>query len=68
MFGHRIKIERELFERIEQCARQAGYASPDEFVIHVLEREVHRLLGPGGDDAESEEQVKQRLRGLGYIE
>lgn len=66
MFGHRISVDRELFERIRQSAARAGYASPEEFVIHVLEREVDRVLG--GGDHESDEEVKRRLRGLGYIE
>lgn len=68
MFGHRIKIDAELFESIQKCAALAGYSSADEFVVHVLEKEVQRLLGPGGENPDSEEQLKKRLQGLGYIE
>ncbi len=64
MFGrHRITIQSELWERIERCARVAGYASPQEFVEHVLERELAPL-----EDAGSDEDLKKKLRGLGYIE
>jgi hypothetical protein len=67
MFGNRIKIDDELFEKIKRCAAKAGYASPEEFVLHVLEKEVARLSG--GDPArDPEEEIKKRLQGLGYIE
>jgi hypothetical protein len=67
MFGNRIKIEDELFEKIKVCAAKAGYASPEEFVQHILEKEVERLSG-GDREREAEEEVKKRLQGLGYIE
>lgn len=60
--GHRIKIDDGLFERVKRAAEKAGYASVDEFVTHLLERE----LAPGEDDP-SDEEVKKRLEGLGYI-
>ncbi|MBI1738212.1 MAG: hypothetical protein HYR58_03100 [Acidobacteria bacterium] len=67
MFGNRIKIDDELFEKIKQCAAKAGYASPEEFIQHVLEKEVARLSG-GDAGRDPEEEVKKRLQGLGYIE
>ena len=67
MFGNRIKLDDELFEKVKQCAEKAGYASVDEFVAHVLEKEVARLMGPG-ESSDPEEKVKKRLQGLGYIE
>jgi hypothetical protein len=48
---------------LEECAEVAGYSSVDEFVQHVLEKEVARIQ-TGADD---EETVKKRLEGLGYI-
>ncbi|MBI2956068.1 MAG: hypothetical protein HYY26_02025 [Acidobacteria bacterium] len=68
MFGHRIKVDSELFEKIKKCAEAAGYSSPEEFAVHVLEKETSRILGAGGDSADSKEQVRKRLEGLGYIE
>ena len=67
MFGNRIKFDDELFDKIRRCAEKAGYASPDEFATHVLEKEVTRLLAEEGAH-DSEEEVKRRLQGLGYIE
>jgi hypothetical protein len=68
MFGNRVKIDDELFEQVKKCAALAGYSSAEEFVLHVLEKEVARLLGPGEEKRNPEEEVKKRLQGLGYIE
>jgi hypothetical protein len=68
MFGHRVKIEDDLLEKLKQCAEASGYSSVDEFVQHTLEKEVARLMGSGTADSETEETVKKRLQGLGYIE
>lgn len=63
MFGSgRIKVDKDLLAKLRQCAALAGYSSVDEFVTHVLEREIAKLEG-----ADSEEEMKKRLRGLGYI-
>jgi len=62
MFGPKIKIEKELLERVKKVAKLSGYASADEFVAHVLEKELANL-----DDASSEEEIKKKLEGLGYI-
>ncbi|NOZ20875.1 MAG: hypothetical protein GXP25_07270 [Planctomycetes bacterium] len=63
MFGPKIKLSKELYRKLTECAERAGYSSVDEFVIHVLEKEAERIDSENAD----EEQVKQRLRGLGYI-
>lgn len=62
MFGPRVKLERELYERAKKHAISAGYSSLEEFVAHALENEMDRVRG---DDAE--EQVRRRLQGLGYL-
>ncbi len=62
MFGSRIKIDKDLLRKIEKYSRLAGYSSVDEFVAHALEKEIAKL-----EDADSEEEIKNRLRGLGYI-
>ena len=63
MFGsHKVKIEKELWEKISKYASVAGYSSPDEFVLHALEKEMAIL-----EEAESDEEIKKKLKGLGYI-
>lgn len=58
----KIKIEKELYEQVKQVAEEAGYSSVEEFVTHILEREVNP---PGADDRD--EDVVNQLKGLGYI-
>lgn len=59
----KIKLDASLYDRVKKVSEIAGYASPDEFVIHVIEKELSVL-----ESAESDEDVTERLRGLGYIE
>lgn len=63
MFGtSRIKIDKALRARAKRCADLAGYSSVDEFIVHIVEREVSHV-----EQAGSEDEMKKRLRGLGYI-
>ena len=61
--GGKIKLDKELFEKIRKYSGIAGYSSPEEFVQHVLEREIAKFE-EGGD---SEDEIKKRMQGLGYI-
>ncbi len=64
MFGSsvKVKIERDLMERIRKVADVAGYATPEEFVVHVLEKEMLHF-----EDAGSDDDIRDKLKGLGYI-
>ena len=63
MFGQpKVKIDRALYEKITRVAEVAGYSSVQEFVTHALEKELAQFEG-----ADSEEEIKKRLKGLGYI-
>ena len=66
MFGRKLSIEDDLYEKLKKCSEPAGYATPEEFALHVLEKEVERILGGGGET--DEEIIKKRLQGLGYID
>ena len=59
----KIKIDNNLYGRISKIAEKAGYGSAGEFVIHVIEKELSVL-----ESADSDANVTERLRGLGYIE
>ncbi len=59
----KIKIDDNLYARVKEVARIAGYPSVDEFIIHMIEKELNRL-----ESAEGEQKVIERLRGLGYLE
>jgi metal-responsive CopG/Arc/MetJ family transcriptional regulator len=61
--GSKIKLDKDLLEKIQKYAGMAGYSSPEEFVQHVLEREIAKFEEGGV----SEEEIKKRMQGLGYI-
>ena len=62
MFGSGLKLDKALLARARRVADLAGYSSVDEFVTHVLERELAKIEG-----SDSEEEIKKKLKGLGYI-
>lgn len=59
----KIKIDKELYQRLEKTAERAGYSSADELVLHLLEKAVSDV-----EQAATDEEVEKQLRGLGYIE
>ena len=58
----KVKLDKELLEKVKKFAGMAGYSSPEEFVTHCLEKEIAKL-----EESDSEEEVKKKLKGLGYI-
>ena len=62
MFGSRVKLDKMLFAKIKRYADLAGYSSVEEFITHALEKEIAQL-----EEAESEQEIKKKLKGLGYI-
>ncbi|HXR78525.1 MAG TPA: hypothetical protein VN737_21280 [Bryobacteraceae bacterium] len=63
MFKATLKFDKDLIERIKKCSELAGYSSPEEFVQHIVEKELARL-----EDAESDEEIVKKMKGLGYLE
>jgi hypothetical protein len=61
--GDKIKVDKDLLEKVKKFSGIAGYSSPEEFVHHVLEREIAKFDKTG----ESEEEIRKRMQGLGYI-
>lgn len=63
MFGsNKIALDRNVLARARRYAELAGYSSVEEFITHALEKQMKPLEG-----ADSEEEIKKRLKGLGYI-
>lgn len=62
MFGSSIKLDKALLARVKRYSDLAGYSSVEEFVTHALEKEIAKL-----ETADSEDDIKKRLKGLGYI-
>ena len=62
MFGSSIKLDKTLLAKARRYADLAGYSSVEEFITHALEKEIAHLETAGTDD-----EIKKRLKGLGYI-
>ena len=62
MFGN-VKLDKGLLKKIKMYADIAGYSSAEEFITHALEKEIAVL-----EEADSEEDIRKKLQGLGYID
>ncbi|MGA2590152.1 MAG: hypothetical protein ABSH32_09575 [Bryobacteraceae bacterium] len=58
-----VKLKKDLWMKVKKVAAAGGYSSPEEFVEHVLEKEIAKLA-----DAESDAEILHKLKGLGYID
>jgi len=59
----KIKIDSALFARAKNAVEAAGYSSLEEFVTHIIEKEVAKY-----EQTNADEKTAEQLRGLGYIE
>lgn len=58
-----VKLNKDLCGRARAHAEKLGYSSLEEFVQHLLEREMAKL-----EESSSREEVENKLKGLGYLE
>ncbi|TEU04687.1 MAG: hypothetical protein E3J22_06785 [Candidatus Aminicenantes bacterium] len=58
----KIKLDKDLMDKVKKYAEISGYSSSEEFITHCLEKEIAKL-----EESDSEEEIKKRLKGLGYI-
>ena len=63
MFGPTIKLKKDLWAKVKKCSEAGGYSSPEEFVEHVIEKEIAKL-----EEADSDEEITRKLKGLGYLD
>ena len=64
-----IKIPRHLYERLKGMIQDTGFSSVNEFIVYVM-RDIAsggRLDQDAGLSKEEIEQVRRRLKGLGYL-
>lgn len=59
----KVKLNKELYKKAAVYAEQAGYSSIDEFIAHVVEKELAGLA----EFHTTAEHVEKKLRGLGYL-
>lgn len=62
VFGARLKLDKALVARAKRYADLAGYSSVEEFITHIVEKELSKL-----DNADSQQDIRKTLKGLGYI-
>jgi Arc/MetJ-type ribon-helix-helix transcriptional regulator len=58
-----VKLDKSLCDRAREIAEKGGYSSMEEFIQHVLERELAKF-----DEATTREEIEKKLKGLGYLE
>ncbi len=58
----KVKLDKDLLDKVKKFSEMAGYSSVEEFITHCLEKEISKL-----EESDSEEEVKKKLKGLGYI-
>jgi len=62
-----IRVPSALYRRLAERAEAEGFSSPDAYAVHLLSE----LLEGAEEESLSEqerEQVKERLRALGYLD
>lgn len=62
MSKEKVKIDKSLLDKVRKYAELSGYSSVEEFISHLLEKELAKI-----EEADSEEEIKKKLKGLGYI-
>ena len=63
MFGRKVRVRKGLYEELRRVAERRGYSSVEELIVHVLEQ-----AAADGRAPESDAAVRERLKGLGYLE
>lgn len=65
-----VKIPRPLYRRIQQVVEGSGFNSPTDFIVYVLRDlmgEADENGGPPEFTQEELEDVKRKLKNLGYL-
>lgn len=64
-----VNLPEELYNKIKVQAEKSGeFATPEAYILFVLEQLVADQSGGTAYSAEDEAKVKARLEGLGYLE
>lgn len=67
--AEKIAIPEEYYEKFEERSTEKGFADADEYVNYVLGQIYERLRNDNEEYSEEEkEKVKEKLKGLGYMD
>ena len=50
----KVKLDKDLLEKVKKFAELSGYSSAEEFIAHCLEKEISKL-----EESDSEEEIKK---------
>ena len=56
-------MNKALWAKVKKCSEAAGYSSPQEFVEHIVDKELAKI-----ETAASDEEIVKKLQGLGYLD
>lgn len=59
MPGHKIELDKALFDKAKEYSEAKGYSSPEEFITHLIERELAPSSAP---------EDPSKIKGIGYID
>jgi hypothetical protein len=62
----KVKLDPDLLDRAKKAAETAGYSNVEEFLNHLVEKELKKIE-TATTEAKDEDELKERLKGLGYI-
>lgn len=65
--GKILELPNDLYEKIEETIKGTEFKSVEEYVIFVLEEVLKEEEESEPLSPEEEAQVKERLKGLGYL-
>ena len=59
----KLEVDGVLLAKIQEFAEAAGYSSPQEFVLHLIEKELAKVPEEGDG-----EEAARKLKGIGYLD
>ena len=62
MATEKIKLDKAVLDKVKKLAALSGYSSTEEFITHLLEKELAKI-----EESDSEDEIRKKLKGLGYI-
>ena len=60
----KVKIDKDLLDQCKEYSLASGYSSVEEFITHVIEKELRK----NKKQPDMDEDMEKQLQGLGYIE
>ena len=66
--GKSLNLPGDLYDRIDERARSTGFGSVEEYVTFVMEEVLKEDDQQPAFSKKDEEEVKKRLKALGYAE